>query len=212
MFARSTVPTLHVTWRHLGAVVLAVMGLVLLAGCSTVRPRGHLLGGKSRRSLTPSLLGDSTQSRSVSSLEAEGSAGGLFGREADAFQVVQESCGLEEAFRHPAGGALYMGQARQLWERLVKTRVTQRSFAPRLVLSWLLRGVLARGERVDYAELRQRTERLWPLVMVRPDGYLVGALNGHPLQRLGKVRLVAGEMKVGSLVVGAFYSGRWRRR
>ena len=167
-----------------------------------------MLRGYNHRSLAPSFRSSAKPERPTSPPlleEAEGSAGGLFGQEPDAFQAVQESCGLEEEVRHPVGAALYLGQARQLWERLAKTRVTQRSFAPRLVLSWLLREALAGGERVEYAELRQRTERLWPLVMVRPDGYLVGALDGRPIQRLGRVKLVAGELKVGSLVVGTFY-------
>jgi hypothetical protein len=138
-------------------------------------------------------------------MEAEGSAGGFFDREPDAFQVVQVACGLGEEVRHPAGAALYVEQARQLWEGLVKTRVTQRSFGPRLVFSWLLREALAGGERVEYAELLRRAERFGPLVVVRPDGYLVGALDGGPIQRMGQVKLVDGELKVGSLVVGTFY-------
>jgi hypothetical protein len=139
--------------------------------------------------------------------EVAGSAGG-FGQEGDAFQRVQEASGLEEEFRHPVGGALYLEQARQLLSRLAKTPVTQRSFAPRRALAWLLSEVLAGGERMDYAELARRTERFWPLVVVRPDGYLVTALTGEPIQRMGQVTLNAGEWRVGSLVVGDFYFSR----
>jgi hypothetical protein len=203
MFARLTVPSVHATWRRWGAVFLALVGLVLLDGCATGHPRGRLLGGSVRHSSAPSFLADSRSSLPLT--EAEGSAGGFFQRQVDAFQVLQEACGLVEESRHPVGGALYLGQARQLWGELAKTRVTQRSFGPRLVLSWLLREALAGGGRVEYAELLHRTERFHHLVVMRPDGYLVGALNGHPLQRLGQVKLVAGELKVGSLVVGAFY-------
>jgi hypothetical protein len=73
------------------------------------------------------------------------------------------------------------------------------------VLHWLLGEVLEGGERVEYADLRWRAERFWLLVLVRPDGYLVAALTGAPLQRLGPLELVAGEWKVASLTVGAFY-------
>jgi hypothetical protein len=121
---------------------------------------------------------------------------------------VQEASGLEEEARHPAGGALYMEQARQLLALLAKTRVTQKSFAPRRVLYALLGEVLEGGERVEYAELRRRTRRFWPLVLVRPDGYLVAALTGEPLQRLGQVTLEKGEWRVGRLVVGDFYFSR----
>ncbi|WNG32096.1 hypothetical protein F0U62_46880 [Cystobacter fuscus] len=119
--------------------------------------------------------------------------------------MVQEASGLKEEARHPAGAALYLGQARQLLDQLLRTPVTYRSFAPRRVLCWLLREVLAGGERVDYADLKWRTERFWLLVMVRPDGYLVTALTGTPLQRMGQLQLVEGEWRVGRLAVGDFY-------
>ncbi|WP_245591650.1 Tox-REase-5 domain-containing protein [Cystobacter fuscus] len=126
-------------------------------------------------------------------------------QEVDPFQLVQEASGLEEEDWHPAGAALYLGQARQLLVELAKTPVTSKSFAPRRVLCWLLREVLAGGERVEYADLKWRAERFWPLVLVRPDGYLVAALTGSPLQRMGPLQLVEGEWRVGRLVVGDFY-------
>ncbi|WP_052519686.1 Tox-REase-5 domain-containing protein [Archangium violaceum] len=137
--------------------------------------------------------------------ETEGSAGGFPDQTEDSFQVVQEASGLGEEARHPSGAALYVEQARQLLGHLAKTPVTQRSLAPRRALSWLLREVLAGGERVDYADLKWRAERFGLLVLVRPDGYLVAALDGTPLQRRGPLKLVEGEWRVGRLVVGAFY-------
>jgi hypothetical protein len=73
------------------------------------------------------------------------------------------------------------------------------------VLCWLLREVLEGGERVEYADLQWRAQRFWLLVMVRPDGYLVAALTGTPIQRMGQLQVKDGEWKVGSLVVGDFY-------
>ncbi|WNG62545.1 hypothetical protein F0U59_08875 [Archangium gephyra] len=119
--------------------------------------------------------------------------------------MVQEASGLGEEAWHPVGAALYLEQARQLLGQLAKTPVTQRSLAPRRALSWLLREVLEGGERVDYADLKWRAERFERLVLVRPDGYLVAALDGTPLQRRGPLRLVEGEWWVGRLVVGGFY-------
>jgi hypothetical protein len=135
----------------------------------------------------------------------EGAAGGFPEQTRDFFQVVQEASGLGVEVRHPAGAALYLEQARQLLRRLAKTPVTQRSFAPRQALCWLLREVLEGGERVDYADLKWRAERFGSVVLVRPDGYLVAALDGTPLQRRGALELVEGEWRVGSLVVGGFY-------
>jgi hypothetical protein len=174
--------------------------LVLLEGCATVHPRGSLLSGHGSRSPAPALRPDSH------SPPVAGSAGGFFEQKRDALQRVQEASGLEEESRHPVGAALYLEQARQLWSRLAKTPVTQRSFAPRRALSWLLGEVLAGGERVDYAEVLRRTERFGSLVLIRPDGYLVTALTGEPIQRMGQVTLEDGEWKVGQLVVGTFYS------
>jgi hypothetical protein len=140
--------------------------------------------------------------------EVEGSAGGFPEPAEDPFQVVQQASGLAEEARHPAGAALYVGQARELLGRLARTPITARSFAPRRVLCWLLREVLEGGERVEYAELKWRTERFWLLVLVRPDGYLVTALTGTPLQRLGALELKGGEWKVSGLTVGDFYFSR----
>ncbi|HZI04897.1 MAG TPA: Tox-REase-5 domain-containing protein [Archangium sp.] len=137
--------------------------------------------------------------------EPEGAAGGFPEQTRDFFQVVQEASGLGEEARHPAGAALYLEQARQLLGRLAKTPVTQRSFAPRRALCWLLREVLEGGERVEYADLKWRAERFGSVVLVRPDGYLVTALDGTPLQHLGPLVLVEGEWWVGRFVVGGFY-------
>ncbi|WP_239014586.1 hypothetical protein [Archangium violaceum] len=122
--------------------------------------------------------------------------------------MAQEASGLGEEAWHPVGAALDLEQARQLLGRLAKTPLTQGRFAPRRVLSWLLREVLEGGERVEYADLKWRAERFWLLVLVRPDGYLVAALTGTPLERMGPPELVEGEWKVGRLMVGDFYFSR----
>ncbi|HZH13774.1 MAG TPA: Tox-REase-5 domain-containing protein [Archangium sp.] len=192
-----------------GARLLLVLAMaVLLGGCATGHPRVSLTSGFGLHSRTPPLSDASgTGSRVAPPFpgETEGAAGGFPEQTRDFFQGVQEASGLGEAARHPAGAALYLEQARQLLGRLAKTPVTQRSFAPRRALCWLLREVLEGGERVDYADLKWRAERFGLLVLVRPDGYLVTALDGTPLQRLGPLELVEGEWRVGRLVVGGFY-------
>lgn len=165
-------------WRMLACLVLA-----LLSGCVT----------------------GSRAAASSAWEEVAGSAGGLGRQEADAFQQMLRAGGLEEEAGQPVGAALYPEQARRLWSQLTRTRVTQRSFGPRLALSWLLREALEGSERVEYPELVRRAERFGYVVVIRPDGYGVSALDGTPIQRMGPVRLDQGELKVGRLVVGVFY-------
>ncbi|WP_434380455.1 Tox-REase-5 domain-containing protein [Melittangium boletus] len=121
---------------------------------------------------------------------------------------MQEAGGLGADARHPAGATLSPARARGLLAQLVRSPVTRKSFAPRRVLSWLLSEVGAGDERVEYGDLVWRAERFGPLVVVRPDGYLVTALTGTPVQRLGSLRLVEREWRVGQLVVGEFYFSR----
>ena len=182
--------------------------VVLLDGCATGPPHASLTSGSGLHSRPSSFRDDFGLQQPAATPppgEEAGAAGGFPEQTADPFQVVQEASGLEDEPRHPAGAALYQEQARQLLSRLAKTPMTHRSFAPRRVLSWLLREVLEGGERVEYADLKWRAERFGPLVLVRPDGYLVTALDGTPLQRLGPLELVEGEWRVGPLVVGGFY-------
>jgi restriction endonuclease fold toxin 5 of polymorphic toxin system len=193
--------------RQLGAVLLALALLVVLNGCATGYPRGSLSSGIGLHSRTLTLRygAEARWSADTPVTGEEGSAGGFPELAEDLFQVVQEASGLPEEARHPAGAALYTEQARELLGRLAKTRATRGSFAPRRLLFWLLREVLAGGERVEYADLKWRAERFGFLVMVRPDGYLASALTGTPLQRMGALELVGGEWKVGLLRVGDCY-------
>jgi hypothetical protein len=197
--------------RQLGALLLALSVVVLLAGCATGAPRGSLSSGTGLHSRSTALrygVGPWPPVAAPVLVEETGGAGGFPEPTTDAFQGGQEASGLGEEARHPAGAALYQGQARQLLVRLAETPVTRRNFAPRRVLCWLLREVLTGGERVEYSDLKWRAERFWFLVLVRPDGYLVSALTGTPLERRGPLQLVEGVWKVGPLVVGDFYFSR----
>ena len=139
---------------------------------------------------------------------AEGSAGGFPERKTDVFQTVQAATGLDPGVQHPAGTTLELGQAHRLLNELAKTPVPPGGFAPRRVLCWLLREMLEGGEPVEYAELQWRAERFAFVVLVRPDGYLVEAATGAPLQRLGPLTLLEGQWRVGRFVVGDFYFSR----
>jgi hypothetical protein len=45
-------------------------------------------------------------------------------------------------------------------------------------------------------------------VVMRPDGYLAGALNGRPSQRMGRLELREGRLMAGVFEVGGFYRDR----
>jgi hypothetical protein len=136
---------------------------------------------------------------------AQGGGGSGFLEQRDDLQLLQQSAGLEEGSWHEAGEELETGDAQELWQALARTRATLQNFGPRRSFFFLLRQVLIRGEDVPYAELLQRIRPFHFLVVMRPDGYLVGALTGRPLQRMGRVELRQGRLMAGTFEVGAFY-------
>jgi hypothetical protein len=133
---------------------------------------------------------------------------GLFGEKRDSFQVLQDAAGMEESERHEAQEELEPSDARELWNELARSRTTLNNFAPRRTLIFLLREVLTAGEDVSYEELIQRTQRFRFLVVMRPDGYLAAALDGKPLQRMGRLGLREGRLMWGPFEVGGFYRDR----
>ncbi|MFL5344026.1 MAG: Tox-REase-5 domain-containing protein [Hyalangium sp.] len=124
--------------------------------------------------------------------------------EKDDFQLLQKSAGLEQDARHPTGAELEIDDAKKLWEALARSPATLSTFAPRRTLVFLLREVLTAGEDVSYADLLQRTSRFRRLGIMRPDGYLAGALNGQPSQRMGRLELREGRLMAGNFEIGAF--------
>jgi hypothetical protein len=129
-------------------------------------------------------------------------------RERDDFQFLQQTADLDAGSWHEAGEELETEDARALWKSLSLTRTTLQSFGPRRTLVYLLRQVLTGDEDVPYAELVRRISPFHFLVVMRPDGYLAGALTGKPLQRMGRVELREGRLMAGNFEVGAFYWDR----
>ncbi|HEX8705850.1 MAG TPA: hypothetical protein VF815_43850 [Myxococcaceae bacterium] len=139
--------------------------------------------------------------------------GGGFGfwAERDDFQLLQQSAGVEEDSWHEVGSPLQAGDAQALWEALARTRTTHQNFGPRRSLIFVLRQLRTQDEDVPYAELLQRLRPFRSLVVMRPDGYLVSALTGRALQRMGggRVSLRDGRLMVGQFEVGAFYRDKY---
>jgi len=125
--------------------------------------------------------------------------------EADGFQLLLRHAGVPRAVHLPAGEALTQAGAQALWRGLVETPATLRTFAPRTALAQLVREALTSGQPFSYAELKARTARFLPLVVVRPDGYAATALTGKPLAHLGRLTLAGGELYAQGMRVGAFY-------
>ncbi|MFL5350952.1 MAG: hypothetical protein ACJ8AT_39795 [Hyalangium sp.] len=173
-----------------GLALLAMVALTWMAGCATSGATGR----------PSSLRGEALAPEFAQSTSDQG-----FWAKRDDFQLLQQSAGLEEGSWHEAGEELETADAHKLWEALARTRMTLRSFGPRRALIHLLRQVLTRNEDVPYPELLQRLRPFHFLVVMRPDGYLVSALTGKPLQRMGRVELREGKFMAGTFEVGTFY-------
>jgi hypothetical protein len=173
-------------------VLLTVVALAWLAGCAT--------GGAGGRRST---LQD-TRGASGAPVEAGGETFGFWKKD-DAFQQLQESAGLEEEGWHEEGEDLESEDAQALWEALGRTKTTLKNFAPRRSLFFLLGQSMAQREEVGYEQLLERVHAMRFLVVMRPDGYLARALDGEPLQRMGRVEVREGRWMAGRFEVGAFY-------
>jgi len=179
--------------QTLSALVVAWVALMWMSGCATSGAAGR-----------PSAFRDEALPPEF----AQGSDSLGFWEKRDDFQFLQESAGLEESSWHEVGEELETGDAHKLWEALAHTRTTLQSFGPRRSLIHLLRQALTQNEDVAYTELLQRIRPFHFLVVMRPDGYLVSALTGKPLQRMGRVELRDGKLMAGVFEVGAFYRDR----
>ncbi len=196
--ARTRLEQLRTLLRHKAKrpawLLLALTALTWLNGCAT-----STAGGRST----------SQDEVAQPDLSQDGGAFGFWQTE-DAFQLLQRSAGLEEDSWHKAGEELETADAQALWDALAHSEPTLQSFGPRRSLIFLLRQVLTRNEDVPYTEILERLRPFHALVVMRPDGYLVSALAGQPLQRMGTggVNLRAGRLMSGNFEVGAFYRDR----
>ncbi len=132
----------------------------------------------------------------------------LIPREQDTCALLQESAQVDKRLRLATHHPLQHQQALALWSWLARAPLSLHTFAPRTALAWLSRHALTRGEQLPASELRPLCERFLPVVVMRPDGYLASAFNGHPSQRMGEVALRDGVLMAGNFVVGRLYLSR----
>jgi hypothetical protein len=132
-------------------------------------------------------------------------ASGARAADLDDFQVVLQHVDLPTPLHLPPGQPLTQDKAQALWQGLLLSPASLRSFAPRTTLARLLREALASGQSLSSAELRSRSTRFRRLVVARPDGYVATALTGMPLAHLGRPTLYQGELYTQRLRIGAFH-------
>ncbi|MBN8229307.1 hypothetical protein JYK02_17500 [Corallococcus macrosporus] len=127
--------------------------------------------------------------------------------EVDAFEQLLLRAGLEDlpVRRNP----FTPEDAVEVLNRLMEEPVTPGTYPPRMAAGLLLREVLEGGE-VSREALVQRTERFVreQVAVLRPDGYLAWALDGHTQQKVGPVQWRDGAFRAGNFELGRFYSGR----
>ncbi|HLL06318.1 MAG TPA: hypothetical protein VK539_37445 [Myxococcaceae bacterium] len=179
-------------FRRRTQTLISLLLLASLAGCATQDMSG-------RRSTLHDRRGVSGFSQD------SGSGGRGCWTKADDFERLQEAAGLEEKDWHEAGEELEEGDVRALREVLLRTKITLGNFAPRRALFFLLGQVSAQKEELLYPRLLERVRALRLLVVMRPDGYLARALDGEPLQRMGRLEVREGRLMAGRFEVGTFY-------
>ncbi|MCP3139257.1 hypothetical protein [Pyxidicoccus xibeiensis] len=207
--------------KHSGPFSLVAVGLALaLGGCATLKdmPLSELDTGslRYRSASPPSFVPAPEAGARAEGAAAERTATAAHAMKArllrpDAFAELLPRAGLASIPK--VSTALTPADAATLFDALLEQPVTTTGFAPRRVLSRLLREVLEGKVAVPRSELLARLKRFESLAVVRPDGYLARALTGETRQRAGEVQWREGAFRAGPFEVGAFYeetASGWR--
>ncbi|WP_208752384.1 hypothetical protein [Corallococcus carmarthensis] len=128
----------------------------------------------------------------------------------DAFEKLLVRAGLEDVDELPLRRNPFTpDDAVEVLGRLMEKPVTLGTFPPRMAAGFLLREVLERGE-VSREELARRVARFAreQVAVLRPDGYLAWALNGHTQQKVAPIQWREGAFRAGNFELGRFYSGK----
>jgi hypothetical protein len=127
--------------------------------------------------------------------------------EADDFGMLLLGAGLapEEL---PKNEEITLEEARRLRLLLSLARTSLRGFGPNITADYLLAELVAKGKAVSRAELGGRLRRFEALAVLRPDGYIVSAMTGTPLECVGPVGVQNGALRAGEYRLGAFYANQ----
>ena len=136
---------------------------------------------------------------------------GIFSRtrvalaEADDFGMLLIGAGLSPEDL-PQGEEVTLQEATRLRLLLSLARNSLRGFGPNITADYLLAETVAKGEAVSRSELGERLRRFEALAVLRPDGYIVSAMTGTPLECVGPVGVRNGALRSGDYRLGAFYA------
>ncbi|WP_224243053.1 Tox-REase-5 domain-containing protein [Hyalangium gracile] len=100
--------------------------------------------------------------------------------------------------------------ATRLMNLVLAADVPLRDFGPWRMAAQLLLEVMESTTPVPRQRLHERMRRFAPLLVLRPDGCLVRATTGKPVQRIGEVRFDKGALRAEGFEVGPFYLLRQR--
>ncbi|HEX5749676.1 MAG TPA: hypothetical protein VFZ09_25825 [Archangium sp.] len=178
------------------AGMLAVLVLLMQAGCATGYPLGGGLAGSHRyRPLKPSESPEARERMDPARSKAETLTGLLV------------RAGVPSTSLPGDGRTLSPAQALEVLPSLLSTPVTPGHFAPRRMAAHLLLEVAAGSSPVSLDELHARMRRFGQLLVLRPDGYLVKPDTGGAVQKAGEVALADdGTLRAGPFEVGPFYA------
>ncbi len=141
----------------------------------------------------------------VAKLRAPAKPGGQAA--AGALGDLLKRAGLTDAQIGAARAELGPQGARSMLSDLERVTPALGAYGPRMSAIRILREIVAGGATAQLPELAaSRVARLAKLVLMRPDGYLVRADTGAPIQKIpGGARVVDGAIQFGNFAVGPFY-------
>jgi hypothetical protein len=129
----------------------------------------------------------------------------------DYFQGLLVRAGVPPKVLPKNGHHLSPQDAIQLLPWLMAAEVSLKDFGPWRMAAALLWEVARAPEPISRQELHARMRRFAPLLVLRPDGYLVKATTGRAIQYVDTVRLDRGALRAWGFAVGPFYApeGDW---
>jgi hypothetical protein len=128
----------------------------------------------------------------------------------DYFQGLLVRGGVPPEALPKDGRQLTPEDAARLLSWLLAAEVPLRDFGPWRMAAFLLWDVAQHGTPVSREELHRRMRRFHPLLVLRPDGFLVRATTGRAVQHAGEVRFTEGALRAEGFEVGPFYMPRGR--
>jgi hypothetical protein len=128
----------------------------------------------------------------------------------DYFQGLLVRGGVHPHVLPKDGRRLTPESAARLLSWLLEAEVPLQDFGPWRMAAFLLWEMVRQGTPVSRQELHARMRRFQPLLVLRPDGFLVRATTGRAVQRVGQVQFIKGTLLAEGFEVGPFYMPRGR--